>query len=395
MVGAEKVTRIGSRLKILHVIPTLGAGGSERFLHDLTDTSDSAQFEHGICVLESLNAFPVRWTSCLSIMFLSVGVGLSDPRAVYLVLKALRRVFREWRPDVIHSHLWHATRPTALATLGTNIPHVVHLHDAWSRLEATNLRDFLIRSVCNLALRRTPTRFIAVSEHTRDYTQRFVSAAENHTTVIPNGVNLAKFTPGRSLATCVRNDDSLAVVMVGWLEEFKGQGLLIQALALLKERGVIWRARFAGAGRMREQYIAMSRELGVHRQIEFCGLVEDVPGFLRAADVLALPSATEGMPLSILEAMATGLPVVASRAGGIPEVIEDGCNGLLLVELSSIALANALFRLAEPGLRARLGAAARSTVCRRFDLQRTTRSIEEFYRDVIEQRSSDDDEGFG
>ncbi len=176
----------------------------------------------------------------------------------------------------------------------------------------------------------------------------------------------------------------LRIVSVGTLHEVKGQVHLVDACARLAARGVPFRCRFIGDGPDREMLAARIGELGLADHVELVGrrTSDEVARELAEADVLVAPSVPtrsgkrEGIPVVLMEAMATGLPVVASRLSGIPELVADGSSGLLVPPGDPDALADALARLAgDDALRSRLGAAGRETVLRDFDVDRNAREL--------------------
>jgi len=169
----------------------------------------------------------------------------------------------------------------------------------------------------------------------------------------------------------------LTLCCIGTLHEVKGQRFLIEACRLLKEREVDFRCHFIGDGPDKEALEKQSSEAGLANAVHFHGQQTraEVARILRQADVVVAPSVPssdgrrEGIPVALMEAMATGLPVVASRLSGIPELVEDGVSGLLTAPGDAPALADTLERLwMEPVLRQRLGRAARERILQEFDL---------------------------
>lgn len=206
---------------------------------------------------------------------------------------------------------------------------------------------------------RQARRVIAVSEGLRDLALQTWPAGRID--VVPNGVDMDLFSPAPTRTPC--DPCPVVVCAVARLIEIKGLQHLIDAVAQTPEavRRRI-RLRLCGVGPYENELRRRTQAVGLEAQVTFAGLVpyEQIPGELRAADVFALPSLREGLPLSLLEAMASGLPVVASPVGGIPTVIRDGANGLLVAAGDVAGLRDALVRLAgDPALRTRLGAAAR------------------------------------
>lgn len=197
--------------------------------------------------------------------------------------------------------------------------------------------------------------------------------------VIHCGVDPTAFAP-----TDRTVDGPLRIVAVGTLHEVKGQVHLIEACRLLGERGIGFTCRFIGDGPDQDALQARIDAYGLGDRITLAGRMtsDAVAAELAASDVLAAPSVPtrggkrEGIPVVLMEAMASGLPVVASRLSGIPELVTDGVSGLLVTPGDDEALAQALATLAmDPALRARLGAAGRETVMREFDVDRNAASL--------------------
>ncbi len=197
--------------------------------------------------------------------------------------------------------------------------------------------------------------------------------------VIHCGVDPAAFAP-----TARRSDGPLRIVAIGTLHEVKGQIHLIEACHRLAERGIAFTCRFIGEGPDRDALQARIDQYGLGDRVTLVGRMtsDAVAAELAAADVLAAPSVPtkggkrEGIPVVLMEAMASGLPVVASRLSGIPELVTDGVSGLLVSPGDADAFAKALATLAtDPALRARLGAAGRETVMREFDVDRNAATL--------------------
>ena len=171
----------------------------------------------------------------------------------------------------------------------------------------------------------------------------------------------------------------------------KGHATLFQSLDLLRERGAcvgtVW---LAGDGPERAALEAQSRRLGLATRVHFLGSRDDVFGLMRSADLVVLPSLRKGHPLALLEALSLGRPCVASRVGGIPEIVESGRTGLLVPPGDPSALAEALSRLClDRALRAELGDAAARDAKGRFDVRRTVASLEALYRQLLPQSAAD------
>jgi colanic acid/amylovoran biosynthesis glycosyltransferase len=204
-------------------------------------------------------------------------------------------------------------------------------------------------------------------------------AAIGRVEVIHCGVDLAGFP-----STLDREPGPLRIVAVGTLHEVKGQAHLIAACRQLADRGLPFACRFIGDGPDREALVTSVRASGLDDRIEFVGRLasEQVAAELGRSDVLVAPSVPtrggkrEGIPVVLMEVMASGLPVVASRLSGIPELVADGESGILVAPGDEAGLADALERLAlDPALRRRLGDAGRATVARDFEINRNAQAL--------------------
>jgi len=174
-------------------------------------------------------------------------------------------------------------------------------------------------------------------------------------------------------------------VTVARLRPPKDVMTLVRAIALLPPGSA--RATVVGDGPERADLAEEVRRLGVEGAVDLVGEREDVADLLAAADVFALPTLSEGLPMSVLEAMAAGLPVVAAAAGGVPELVEDGQTGILVPPGRPDALAAALGRLAaDPALRRRLGGAGRRRAEAHFDIEACRRAHVDLYRELLAAR---------
>jgi colanic acid/amylovoran/stewartan biosynthesis glycosyltransferase WcaL/AmsK/CpsK len=236
---------------------------------------------------------------------------------------------------------------------------------------------------------------ITVLSHTDEAEiRRWFSIDADHITVIPNGVNVDVFTPSDTVGASVRArlglaDGEIAIAVLASLEPRKGQHVMLDALASapLREAHARRPIRLVliGDGPSREALRSRAERLGLADRVLFANAIphEDTPTMLNGMDIVALPSTAEGMPLALLEAMACGRAVVASRVGAIGSVITDGVTGLLVPPGDALALAGAIERLVnDPAYRARLGARARERVALRYDEALSMACYEKVFRQV-------------
>jgi colanic acid/amylovoran biosynthesis glycosyltransferase len=284
-------------------------------------------------------------------------------------------VLEEFRPDLVHAHF--ATEPTAtarrLATeLGVPFVFTAHGYDVYRRPPL----DFAQRAEAAGAV-------VTVSEaNARHIVQTFgIPADRLH--VISCGVDTNRFTPAEE------KEDPPIVACVARLRPVKNLELLLRACAALQARRVPLRCVILGEGPSRPDLEALRTDLGLDHVVTLLGAVEQevVTSWLQRAAVAVLTSLSEGMPVSLMEAAACGVPAVAPAVGGIPELIEDGVTGLVTAPDDAPALAMALERLLLDGdLRARMGAAARRRAEERFSRARQVDRLIALWCAVLRRR---------
>ena len=295
------------------------------------------------------------------------------PVAALSALRALRERIRAAPYDLLHAHWALPNGPiAALALLGSGLPLVVSLHGSDVFVAE---RSALLRAAARWVLRRSAW----VNACSRDLAARVSSLgiARDAPDVLPYGVDVMEFAGGDAAAWRARagaSDGDFVVVGIGRLVAKKGFRHLVQAAALLRSQGMPVRLVLGGAGDLAESLADQVRAERCESSVSLVGNVphDEVGGLLGAADVVAVPSVrdergnVDGLPNVLLEAMAAGRAIVASRVGGIPDVIEPERNGLLVPPGDPAALAAALRRLRDDReLRSRLADGARRTAADR------------------------------
>jgi glycosyltransferase involved in cell wall biosynthesis len=206
--------------------------------------------------------------------------------------------------------------------------------------------------------------------------------------VVPNGIRIPELpTPAQraeARAELGFGEDDVVAVIVARITDIKGHDLLLRALARLAPEHPRLRVLVVGEGPLAEQRRALAAELGVADRVVFTGLRRDVPRLLAASDLGVLPSKHEGVPMSVIEQMAAGLPVVASAVGGLPDIVRDGEEGHLVPAGDLDALTRRLGELAgDDGLRHAFGKAARLRAERDFSIETTARCCERMISDLL------------
>ena len=366
----------------------LGAYGFETVLVHGTPTPDEGSFEE-LGVRSHIRI--IRVTG------LGRRIGLADDLTAFT---SLIRLLRQERPDILHTHTAKAGALGRVAagllnvtrSRGTRIllVHTFHGHVLTGYFGTA--ASAAIRLIERILARWTDQIVTISARQQDDIVGRFRIAAASKVTVIPLGLDLDSL-----LAISVRDDalrrmygwtaENFVVTFVGRLVPIKDVGTLLAGFAAFHGRHAHARLLIVGDGEHRGALEARVDELGIRPAAAFAGWQHDLARVYGAADVVVLTSLNEGTPVAVIEALAAGVPVVASAVGGVPDVVAHDVSGLLIRPMKPIELADALDRLArDPDLRRRLVAAGRADVSRRFRQQRLVEDVAALYRRLLRQR---------
>ena len=298
----------------------------------------------------------------------------------------LRRLVREGRFDLVHAHVYASTVAAAVATLGAGIPLVVteHTEASWQGPGARLLNGW----VC-----RRARRVIAVSDAIRRRAIERDRVPPERVTVVPNSVapTAAPEHSPPDIPDGLRGRPLVGVVARHQPE--KGVQTFLKAAARVALRFPEVRFLVVGDGPLRGELEFLAERVGLSGRAYFLGFRSDAASIMRSLDVLVVPSRTEGSPLVTLEAMAAGVPVVASAVGGIPDQIRHESEGLLVPSGDPVALSDALLRLlGDPGFGRALGEAGRLRAATEFGYATMLRRIEAVYRAALGQPSAQQSE---
>ena len=353
--GEDKVPEVDAlvRLRVCHLIGCLQYGGAERQVVNL------------------LNELPFRSRFVLEIgrptpeglhQLLDAGVIRASMRVrmrrLPLDLVRLARLLRGWHIDILHTHMYSANLIGALAGRLAGVPVVVtseHGKNHWKRAHHHWVERRVISPLVDL-------RFCA-SEDIRQLRQEVDGVPGEKLVYMPNGTTLPSLE---------RREANPVPVLgcVGRLIKAKDYGTLIEAVAMLRSAGIDCRLEIVGDGPERGMIEGVVAEYGLQPRVNLVGFQSDISRWLRRFDLFVMPSIREGQPLALLEAMAHGLPIVATRVGGIPLTVEPGVEAELVEPGNPGQLAHALRLLLEDrGRMANLGESARRRVEKEFSIQ--------------------------
>jgi len=309
--------------------------------------------------------------------------GLKDPRAFIRAWQAIR----DFKPDIVHTHLSKSDVVGQVSARLLNVPVRIV---TWHNTDKWREKNYL--SAVMKWLVSGSQQMIAVSEIVAEYHEKNGNYARERITVIDNGIDLNRFNPDTVTPLDKRElwnipDETQTIGIIARLEPQKAHYVLIDATRIIVDNNPDVHVIIAGKGTLHDQLKSQVNDLGLNDHITFAGIVRDIPAFLAMVDIITFSSDFEGLPIALLEAMAMASPVVSTRVGGIPNVIEDGINGILVPPREPEALANQLLTvLRDKNLQKALGQNARDTIQKSFSSQNMHQKILDLYQKLYQKQ---------
>lgn len=377
-------------MRVVTLVDRLVQGGAEGLAVDITTRLDPDRFDRTLCVTRFSDPGHARFASAVAQRRRELdGAGvhfLGLSRRGPLDLPAWRplvRLLRRDAIDVIHSHMFGSNAWAIALGRACGVPVVVAHEHSWAFSGALGRRV-----VDRHWIARFSDALIACSATDRGQMIDRERIKPSDIVLIPNGIEARAATVGRDLRRELGIPaGALVIGAVGTLRPEKRFDVLIDAAALLRREHPDLRVVIAGEGGERADLEERIGAVGLADTVMLIGSRTDVPDVLEAFDIAVNCSDREGSPLSVLEYMEAGLPIVAARIGGIPDMIDDGVGGLLVGRRDPRALAGACTRLiADPNLRAALGAAALQRRRAEFDIAKMVSRIEDLYIELRARR---------
>lgn len=359
------------RIRVTHVVGQLAVGGMEKLLTEIARHADPARYDLNFVSLGGRDTLADEIEACgwpVTALGKRPGVSLG------LVFRIARLISRN-RADIVHTHnnpaLFYAGPAARLVGVGG----VVHTRHGQS-YRAGRRQRFGFRVASRFA-----DRIVCVSDDSRRLSLSD-GAVPRRVCRVWNGIDLNRFAfRGPSVGG--------PVVMVARLSPEKNADCLLKAAQIITNQHPSFRLEIAGNGACLPDLRRRAEELALKDVVTFLGEVHDVPSVLARASAFVLPSLSEGVSLTLLEAMARGLPVVATAVGGTPEVVTDGVTGFLVPSNSPADMANALLRLLEDaGLCHRMGRAGRARVEADFSITGMLDQYGQLYHEVLGTRAT-------
>lgn len=308
--------------------------------------------------------------------FREAGIGVSvfekKGKIGFGVIWKLWRFLRQEKPEIVHTHLFGGDAWGRMAAILARVPVIV------STEHNTNFDEGWIKIKIKKFLSLFTKKIVAVSEAVKNYSVSRDKIKEKKIVVIRNGIDLKKFTGILEKEF----SDPPVICVVGRLEEQKGHKYLFEALNLIKT--IPWVLWVVGDGSLKNNLERLAKDLNLRERIIFLGARKNIAEILSQIDIFAFPSLWEGLGLSVLEAAAAGKPIVASRVGGIPEIIEDEKTGILVEPKNVKSLADGLEHMLLGKVDAReMGVRAREMVKEKFSAGKMVEEYESLYKELL------------
>jgi glycosyltransferase involved in cell wall biosynthesis len=359
---------------VVHLVTTIEFGGLEKVVLDLVRCRTRETFDMRVMCLETAGALAPRYAE-LGIPVETIGrPGDRFPQRVARLASRLRAL----RTQVLHTHNPGPHLHGAFAAALARVPVLVHTKHGRNRVERR-----MVRVINNVNSRLTDC-VIAVSDDAATVSRELERIPSSKVRTIHNGVDLEHYAYRGP-----RTDRSnLRAVTVARLDPVKDQGTMLRAVRLIVDEDPSFSLDIVGDGPLRGELESLRAQLGLDRHVRIHGFQVDIRPFLAQADIFLLSSVSEGIPLTLLEAMAVGLPGVATDVGGNREVIVDGVTGYLVPPHSPDSLAEAILALkADPVALDRFACASRSRVEDEFSLAVVVKRYESLYLELLAKKT--------
>ncbi len=384
------------RVRVLRVIARLNIGGPALHATLLTERLDPCRYD-SVLLTGSEERAEGNYLELVGksvqqmVVVPSLGREIRPWRDVITFVRILRLI-RRMRPEIVHTHTAKAGVLGRLAARLAGVPVIVHTyhgHVLQGYFPPAKNRLFVR---IERALARWTDRLLAVSEAVRRDLLDLGIGTPDQLTVVPLGLDLDRFMACETLRGQLRAElgigDAPTVGIVARLVPIKAHEVFFHAAALVARAVPASRFVVVGDGERRSELEDLVVSLGLANRVRFLGWRRDLDRIYSDLDVVALSSKNEGSPVSLIEAMAAACAVVATRVGGVPDLIEDGVNGYLVPSGDPSAMATAVSSLlTDPERRAEMGRAGRKRVGQAFSVERLVRDVDALYGELLARRA--------
>lgn len=378
--------KIAGKGKVLLLSTTMGIGGGaeEQVMHLALELVRRGWQARIVSMIPPETDLPEELAANgIAVDHLGMRVGVADPRCLF----KLHKILRQYRPDVLHTHMTHANLLGRLSRILHHVPALVSTLHGF-KMYGVNSRFTAFRELGHRLTDPLASMTTAIcNAATQSYIQS-KSAPPTKIMAVPNGLDTEAYRPDAAARERIRQELSLPAnafvwLAVGRLESPKNYPLMLQAFARAASPEDV--LLICGTGALRQRVEMNAQALGIENQVRMLGVRRDIPAVMNAADGFVLSSDTEGLPMVLLQASSAGLPIVATNVGGNAEVVVDTETGYVTPRGMVEPLAEAMLRVrnASAGERAEMGAAGRELTVSKYDMKIVAERWEELYSRLL------------
>lgn len=373
------------KINILHIYQNSKIGGVQQQLLSLLKAYSRERFNPIFCCLGPKE---------------EIGKEIEETKIGFIPLNKLRynrfspgivlelyRLMKKKQIHVVRTHRYRSNLYGRLAAFLAGVPVIIaSVHDNYR----TDKRPK--RRIMNRILSKITDKIVAVSENVKEDIIRYDSIDPSKIEVIPNGIDVERFNPEKNTADIRKEfsleEDDIVIGFIGRIVPAKGLEYLLNALPYLKEEFKSIKLLIVGEGSLVEELKERAKKNNIFDNILFIGRRRDIPEILASINIFVMPSIAEGLPNALLEAMAMGKPIVTTEVGGIPEIVKNGFNGLLVPPRDTLSLSKAIKELiSNDRLAAKLGQAARDLVHDNLSIKAIAQKWQSLYLSILKEKA--------
>lgn len=363
------------KIKVFQFLPSLSIGGAEKLVIDLSTHLDKELYDVTIVALFEPEAniyYDLILERRLRFLSLHKRLGLDLG-----ILFKLYKLLKKEKPEIIHTHTYsvaYVLLPSLLNKVKIKI-HTVH-NVAGKELSPA------YRKIMYLAYRFFKIYPVAISELVKRTIYEEYKLDSSKVPCIYNGINTLEFSSYKSKKPL----KTIELIHVGRFSKQKNHAMLIDAFRMAVKINPKLRLTLVGDGELKEFILRKVEAEGLSEVVKFTGITKDIPRLLNDSHIFLLSSSWEGLPLSVLEAMSCSLPIIATKTGGVPDIVVHGENGLLVATNDTLSFAKAILKLSDDEL-LRNGFALKSKeLSKKYDVKRMTNNYSELYKSLMSKQ---------
>ncbi|MFN4224354.1 MAG: GT4 family glycosyltransferase PelF [Fervidobacterium nodosum] len=366
----------------------MGVGGAENLVSNILEFSDSSKFDMYVIELFESNSFLVEKLKNKGFRIYSLISNIQKTKNLSLIKKVILgigiirkiyKTFREIKPEIVHTHL-SGLKYVILPSLLCNVKAKVHTIHTLAEKDAAKPTRFF-NMVGFKLFKFVP---VSISNEIADSVKKLYGDKIN-TPVIYNGIDIQKFSTNKNDN---KSKDKIILLNVGRLVKPKNQFLLIRAFNKAVQEFPNLELWIVGDGELKQELEDLVKNLSLEEKVRFLGVRSDIPELLKVADIFVMSSDYEGVPISLLEALASGVPVISTAVGGVPEILESGRAGILVTPKDEEELAQKIIELArDEKKRLEFSEYGKKLAKEKFDIRKTVEKYEKLYISLLDRKN--------